>query len=323
MQDTRSILKDFSPARTVVYNNYLKLELRYNSVSDEQVYRFYLWSELVNSHFWRCLSRVEILFRNRVNNVLIQNIGEEWLTIDKQEANKIRLGKQNEEAIEAAISKLKKKHKRVSNDGIVSELTMGFWVHFLSIRFSHTGQEKRDREIGWEYFIQEIFPGYEYAPKNPNKNFITRYWQKEEKQKEELERNLIFINILRNRIAHHEHIFKTRTKKAKKASPKEDCFVILARNYFHVLQIFRWLSPMQCDEYEASSHHFYACYLMSLEGFESDVFDKRENVTFEGLADYLLDCMDTNELDCKRTLHVTNNQKQYAGLFLPNFVKSI
>lgn len=45
---------------------------------------------------------------------------------------------------------------------------------------------------------------------------MTRYWSKEERQEEELENKLIFLNILRNRIAHHEHIFKTRTKEAKK-----------------------------------------------------------------------------------------------------------
>lgn len=323
MQDAHSILKDFSNARTVVYNNYLKLELGYKEASDEQTYRFYLWSELVNSYFWRCLARIEILFRNRVNNVLIEKIGPDWLSINKQVANKLHFGDKNKVAIEQAVTKLRKKKKSSSNDGIVAELSMGFWVNFLSISFSHERPEKKEKEIGWEYFIQDIFPGYQYSRENPDKNFMTRYWSKEERQEEELQNKLIFLNILRNRIAHHEHIFKTRTREAKKIHPLEDCFSNLVRNYEHILEIFRWLSPTQCDEYEKSSHHFYACYLMSLKGFENDVFDERQNVTFESLIDYLLDCMEGDELKTNEIIHVINQKNTPIGLLLPKLTKPI
>ncbi len=205
MQDFKLALKDFSHQRTATYTNFLKNELEYGQCTKQQVYDFYVWSGLVNSVFWQCIERIEIILRNRINNVLINKVHHDWLNLDNTNTTKIYFKKYHEDCIRGTIEILNRKNQHPTNSRLVSELTVGFWVSFNDIGFSYTRREKNDHKIAWKYFIADIVPHY------PTRGDVTRFWSKEANVKK-LIKVLKFIQKLRNRIAHHEHIFKQEFK---------------------------------------------------------------------------------------------------------------
>ena len=318
MEEYERILKDFSGPRIAIYRNFLKYEIGYKDATAEQFYNLYSWSELLNSYFWRCLARVETILRNRINDVLIDKIGEDWLLSDKAETLNISLGKKGDESVSSAIEKIKKTAGRVPNNGrIIAELNMGFWVNFTKIRFLHDKPDRLSNSIGWEYFIPDVFPGYTYPNDNHDRNYQRIYWLKDKNVKDHLTSKLIFLNILRNRIAHHEHIFKERNEFSKDLN---DHFLVnLQRNYLHILQIFKWISPEQCNLYQRSHFHYYTNYLISKEGFDYHVLGKREDTELSAFAETVMDSLDDSNKLRENVLHVVDENNFPIGVFIPYF----
>ncbi|MGM8939853.1 Abi family protein [Psychrobacter glaciei] len=311
------ILKDFSAPRMAVYKNLLKSECGYKEATNEQFYNLYSWSELLNSYFWRCLARVETILRNRINDVLVAKIGSDWVFPKESDFLQISFRKKGNEAIEKALSNITKADLRPNNGRIVAELTMGFWVNFTEIRFLHKDSYKKDHRIGWEYFISDIFPGYTYPNDKPSEEYQRRFWLKEGNIKDNLVSKLIFLNILRNRIAHHEHTFKERNEFSKGLS---DGFLTnIQRNYLNVLEVFRWLSPEQCDLYQRSHFHYYANYLMSKEGFDYHVLSKRKDMKIDDFTEIAMSSMDDSNLLRERVIHVVDKNDFPIGVFVPFF----
>lgn len=99
--------------------------------------------------------------------------------------------------------KLRKKGTTPSNDRMVAELNMGFWVSFSEIGFSFELDELKENEIDWKYFIPRIMSGYEYPREKADK---VRYWSKQSNI-DNLILKLDFAKEIRNRIARYEPIF--------------------------------------------------------------------------------------------------------------------
>ncbi len=291
MQDFKMVLKDFSHQRTASYTNFLKNELEYRKCTKKQVYNFYVWSGLVNSVFWQCIERIEIILRNKINDVLINKVHEDWLNLDNIDITKIHFKDYHKDCIERAVKNLNKKNQQPTNSRLVSELTVGFWVSFNDIGFSHTAIEKKKQNIAWKYFITDVFPNY------PVKGDSPRYWSKETNVKK-LIRVLKFIQKLRNRIAHHEHIFKQRINQNRQSasqSQREYWFDNIQKNYFLLINVLDWLSPQQSRLYQKNYFHQYACYLISLDGFNHHVFnDNNDMSSLENFIEYLMTVLESD-----------------------------
>lgn len=317
MDKYEKILKDFSAPRMAVYKNFLKYELGYKDATDEQFYNLYSWSELLNSYFWRCLARVETILRNRINDVLVDKIGSDWVFPKEHSVLKINLRQKGNEGVAKALDNIKKANLYPNNGRIVAELTMGFWVNFTEINFLHSDSYKKANCIGWEYFISDIFPGYDYPNDKPSEEYQRRFWLRDGNIKDNLISKLIFLNILRNRIAHHEHTFRERNEFSKDLN---DGFLInIQRNYLNVLEVLRWLSPEQCDLYQRSHFHYYANYLMSQEGFDYHVLSKREDMKVDDFTEIVMSSMDDGNKLRESVVHVVDKNNFPIGVFIPFF----
>jgi len=119
---------------------------------------------------------LEIAFRNTIHNRLRSDLGrDDWYDIPgllkSYEANLVQKARVN-------IFKTK---KPLIADRVVAELTMGFWVTLL---------DKKYEKDFWNPHIWKCFP---HGPK-PDRRLMHK--------------RLLKIRDLRNRIAHHEPIFR-------------------------------------------------------------------------------------------------------------------
>lgn len=317
MDKYEKILKDFSAPRMAVYKTFLKSELGYKDATDEQFYNLYSWSELLNSYFWRCLARVETILRNRINDILVDKIGSNWVFPKEHSFLKINLRQKGNEGVEKALDNITKANLYPNNGRVVAELTMGFWVNFTEINFLHNNSYKKDNRIGWEYFISDIFPGYNYPKDKPSEEYQRRFWLRDGNIKDNLISKLIFLNILRNRIAHHEHTFKERNEFSK--GLKDGFLINIQRNYLNVLEVLRWLSPEQCNLYQRSHFHYYANYLMSQEGFDYHVLNKREDMKIDDFTEIVMSSMDDGNKLRESVVHIVDKNNFPIGMFIPSF----
>ena len=137
----------------------------------------YQKNKKLSSQFHSLLAELEVLLRNSINNLLAEEIGENWL-----EQNLINLDETQYNIIKSVIKTLRKENKQITNSNLISNLNFGFWVYLFNTKYDKTL---------WRKYLHKIFT-------NKPKNF------KRSKVRLELEK---FKN-LRNRIAHCEYILK-------------------------------------------------------------------------------------------------------------------
>lgn len=327
MQDLNDIFKDFSQNRLSTYRNFLENEYPDESFGIEQVYNLYTWNEKIASYFWLLLSRIEITLRNRINDVLVEKFGKSWLKVKNTEVKDPKVKNTKYEGIffqgmhKKQINKLeiKLKHSNLSNERMVAELNMGFWVSFSKITFSFPKEVLRKEQIGWKYFIPKIMTGYQYPNEKADKE---RYWSK----KENIDKLISELNSakeIRNRIAHHEPIFNYTPAhlQGSKTDEKNNFLITLRNTYQYLLYLLHILSPKQAQDYQRSDSHHYTLYLLSIPTFEKylNLESRDEMIFLEDFIKYLESHIDNEvdtEADNRPILHVSHNSS-YFGCFMP------
>lgn len=320
MQDLNAVLnRDFSTQRLLTYRNFLKLELKLDEYTPEQTYNVYAWNELVAGCFWQVISRIEIILRNRINNLLLQTVHANWLDVN-DETTKVFFNKSHKNAIKQTQRKLIEKGLQARNDRVVAELNMGFWANFYEIEFSYSPKDAKSLKIGWQYFMPDIFIGYQYQ-ENVDK---VRYWHNA-KNVQRMKEHLNIAKEIRNRIAHHEPIFNyTPSYLAELSKKDKDGFIInIDRNYNHLLELLHWLSPEQAMLYQKSYHHHYTKYLLSSVGFRKYLnVEADEMMMLDGFIEYLMNYLsDTNPPNPDKMIHVSRDSA-YFGCFIPAPIKT-
>lgn len=318
MQDFERIFSGYSTERMLTYKNFIKLELKIEEYTPENIYHFYNWSDLISSAFWQVISKIEVLLRNRINDVLKNNIDKNWFDLNKNNQTGIFFSKYHAESIEKALGNIRRKQKIVNNGRVVSELNMGFWTDFLDISFSNSSNQST-KQIGWQYFIPEILPGYKYGNKDPH-----RYWNNE-KNKQKLKEKLNDIKEIRNRIAHHEPIFKYMSIKTRELSKDKrgGYFISLQRNYLEALELLHWLSPELSKAYQKSYANQYAQYIITESTFHHMVLEANELddiFLLERYIEYLMEYMDDPQKENNKILYISNKGGQF-GCFIPYLIK--
>lgn len=153
--------------------------------SDTRLFRYlklenpldaYFDNIIVSEKLLSMISIFEIIFRNKVNSVLIERYGNDYLT-----RNSKTLFNEHENAlIERAIKEAQKSQVKIERSRILTELTLGFWCKLAS------------KHILWVQCIHKI---------HSNKKNI---------KFKEFIKNVTLINDIRNKIAHHERMIKKR-----------------------------------------------------------------------------------------------------------------
>ncbi|MGN0005495.1 MAG: hypothetical protein ACI37Z_05955 [Candidatus Gastranaerophilaceae bacterium] len=143
----------------------------------------YIYNLRLAESFYPALSLLEISLRNSICNAIDKLICKDWL-VKELSQQKLLADKEYEKLLESE-SKIKKSGKKVTNDRLISEMTLGFWVHLCTKSYKPKFWDKKG-------FFEAVFPNY--VPAQGLSKIAP------------IQNNLLAILRLRNRISHHEII---------------------------------------------------------------------------------------------------------------------
>lgn len=242
-QEIEHIFSKISTVRLDTYKKHFSLE------NPKDIYTAYCWGESVSSSLFKIISTIEVVLRNSIHNSLQSALGKKWM-IDE---NKVRLTDHQKDKMREILY-VKKNGKITSSrvdptpseNVIIAKLSFGFWAHFLDIKLL-------DGKT-WDIYLPDIFDSYIYSGRYKGRQFWTNksniYYVKDV---------LRDINEIRNRIAHHEPIWKKSYLgyKPKNISDNLDNTVEM------ILGVLRWLSEGFYQQFLSSYHYEYLKYLIN------------------------------------------------------------
>lgn len=143
--------------------------------------RHYLWNIELSSAYWGPICILEVALRNAVHDAMRKNRRDDWW-------NETQLAHHEAQSLARTINKLfDRTSVEPAADDVVAATTFGFWVGMLSGG----------------------------VPRDPIYNYETKFWQTRLhrgfpgitiNQRKWLHGELVHIQSLRNRVAHHEPI---------------------------------------------------------------------------------------------------------------------
>jgi hypothetical protein len=153
-------------------------------------FRLYTWNLAVSSAMWGPISMIEIAVRNTLHDQLVERTqrGDWWAD------TRIQLCRNERNAIESAVTTLQRRGiPEPSSDQVVAATSFGLWVGLTSAGIP------RDRMLSyettlWQPRLQHAFP------------------HRGDRRRKYIHACLEDIRILRNRIAHHEPIYRSPLK---------------------------------------------------------------------------------------------------------------
>ena len=143
----------------------------------------YIYNLKLSEAFYPALSLLEITLRNKICNAIEKLICKDWL-INELKIQNILENKEYQKLLDSA-NKIKKAGKTITNDRLVSEMTLGFWIHLCTKSYKPKLWDKKG-------FFELVLPNY------TNNGQLRKIAP--------IQNNLLAILRLRNRIFHHEII---------------------------------------------------------------------------------------------------------------------
>jgi hypothetical protein len=160
--------------------------------------QLYQWNAQLGEAFHLPIQAVEIALRNRINAVLVSKFGADWWS--NPAFLSLADGRQVA-AIEEAKARIGKRGQAVVTGQIVAGLSFGFWVSMLDARYN---------PAVWSHALATGFPDLPAG-----------------KSRDDLQKLSRQIANFRNRIWHHEPIFKAN----------------ITQEYSRCMEMLRWLCP--------------------------------------------------------------------------------
>ena len=158
----------------------------------------YIWNASVGEAFHLPMQSVEVAIRNRINVALKSQYGPEWWRDHKYMRD---AGGRLNKDIATATRRVQNKHHPLTTGRIVANLSFGFWTTMLGSSWNPKL---------WSFQLRNSFPD---LPQSIDRD--------------ELHKRARAVNSLRNRIWHHEPIFK------------DD----LLKRHSETLELLRWVCP--------------------------------------------------------------------------------
>ena len=202
MNDTQSqdeILEIITPVRLESYGGVKDL-------------KNYIYNIQLSEAFYPAISILEITLRNRICNAIETLICKNWLLSELNKQN-ILANKEYDKLLESA-NKIEKAGKKITNDRLISEMTLGFWLHLFKKCYRTKLWDKKG-------FFEMVFPNY---VNNGELRSI-----------QPIQKSLSDILILRNRIFHHENIIKGYKTPEEQYQNILDTLHILSTDMEHIL----------------------------------------------------------------------------------------
>ena len=232
----------------------------FGATDDLQALALYQWNDELSACLFRTISLVEVVLRNQFHKAFSLRYGvvggygsKDWyehVALAPIARNKIkditnfRHGTQQLPRIPAP-----------SPDDVVSALTFGFWPHPLDLK-----KDALHQNIDWGPILLDVLPGHRQRQ--------ATYWAKQ-KHQDGLFARLDLCNGLRNRIAHHEPIWKlgelmiegrdrpgkVLTVAAPAPTKPDEALVRLRLLYDRVVELLAWLSPDLANQHARCELH--------------------------------------------------------------------
>lgn len=232
-----SIIKSLSSPRISTYK-----KPNLCDASNEQSLGLYVWNKQLSGLFYPVLQVLEVSLRNAINNAYIEHHEQlieanfpqhDWATekaaIDRDWFHKYYTMQNNRPAfqqIAKAKSDLLRENKVITPDNLIAKLTFGFWVHLTdkNHRSSQPPAQPPIIEL-WPNLNSKVFP---YA-KDLNGIALSI---------NHISSELFEVSKLRNRIAHHEPVWKTVD-----LFDSDDSINTVIAHYDQCLKVIGWINP--------------------------------------------------------------------------------
>ena len=232
----------------------------FGAADDAQALGLYQWNDDLSAILFRTISLVEVVLRNQFHFAMSLRYGAVGGHGSKDWYAHVALGAHSRSKITDITHYKRGQHilPRVpapSPDDVVSGLTFGFWPHLLDLK-----KNLHNQVVDWGPILVDVLPGHRQRQ--------TTYWAKL-KHRDALFARLDLCNELRNRIAHHEPIWKLGplmnegrprqgiplTTQAPAPSTPADALARLHLLYDRVTELLSWLSPAVAAQHTASDMH--------------------------------------------------------------------
>ena len=169
---------------------------------DARAQKLYIWNAHIGGAFHTPIQAVEIALRNGINKALMARYGQDWW---ENEAFLNIVDRERRSNLETVQSRIKNRRISLSTGQIVAGLSFGFWVGMLQRRYNPDV---------WGAQLRLAFPN---LPQTENRNSLFRAAGA--------------VSHLRNRISHHEPIFKRD----------------ISADYSTMMALLNWISPATHD----------------------------------------------------------------------------
>lgn len=160
--------------------------------------RLYVWNAQIGGAFHTPIQAVEIALRNGVNKALIARFGPDWW---RHRRLLEILDRERQADLAIVIKRIRKRQLALVTGQIVAGLSFGFWTGMLQRRYNP--------EI-WGAQLRAAFP---HLPITEDRDALFRLASG--------------VAVLRNRISHHEPIFKRD----------------LSNDFATVMRLLKWICP--------------------------------------------------------------------------------
>ncbi|ACB00926.1 MULTISPECIES: Abi family protein [Cyanophyceae] len=204
MQLQRPSYNKFAHFQEAISSNRLEA---YRSASSDNEYHLlanYLWNISLCESLYPALHAFEIALRNSMNEAISRLFYKDWL---HKKYSKI-LDNKESKIIEDAFRRLEKEKKIASTSNLISTLTLGFWVSLSYSRYEDANK-----------LYPKLFRDSDFLPHLP----------KSKRTRKIICKSFTSIRKLRNKIFHHDPIWKDRNLQAE---------------YDNILEAIQWMSPV-------------------------------------------------------------------------------
>ncbi|WP_322065641.1 Abi family protein [Burkholderia ubonensis] len=232
----------------------------FGAADDVQALGLYQWNDDLSSVLFRTISLVEVVLRNQFHYAMSTRYGVVGGHGSKDWYEHVALGAHSRSKV-TDITHYKRGPQMVprtpvpSPDDVVSGLTFGFWPHLLDLK-----NDLHNKVVDWGPILVDVLPGHRQRQ--------ATHWAKL-KHRDALFARLDLCNELRNRIAHHEPIWKLgplmsegRPRRgtplpvqAPAPSSPADALARLRLLYDRIIELLSWLSPPVAIQHTASDMH--------------------------------------------------------------------
>lgn len=169
----------------------------------------------ISQHFYVPLQLIEITLRNKINHHVTQKLNRAtWYDLLPTTKTSQDMVSEAKRLAAAEVS-----GRPVNSDDVVCRLMFGFWAYMLDTQYRNTADPQRF--IWSQHDFKKVFDG---APAGINIGLVMQ--------------RLKNINDLRNRLFHHEPVWRT-----PRVASVDHAITTLKHKYNDMIEVLHWMSP--------------------------------------------------------------------------------